>query len=333
MPQRSSTSPITIVGLAHRQMLATSMTLPVESLRAAAQASPGRLRRTVNLHVMAKQPGVIEVANGLAIASQGFDHGILPDVLLIPAIWRNPHRVIKQERWQLELIEAAAANGSTVCSVGTGSYLLAETGLLDHLPATTHWHWFEDFAATYPRVKLRRDRLITQSDNLFCVGSVNSIADLMVYVAGLLFSRKSALAIENQFSPEIRRRFSPHELGPWSESHNDEKVLDAQLYLQKQLRAPLDVAAVAKAVHLTPRTLSRRFKHAVGLSMGSYLNDLKIQEAKSLLHHSNLTITDIAGAVGIPDASHFAQQFRRHTGVTPRQFRAAVRGKPFRLES
>jgi transcriptional regulator GlxA family with amidase domain len=183
---------INIVSLAHPRMLATSMTLPVEILRAAAQASHTRPRQSVSLHVMAKEPGNIELANGLSIASQGFDPDVSADILLIPAIWRNPHRVLKEERWQLDLITTAAARGTTICSVGTGSYLLAETGLLDNRVATTHWHWFDDFSAHFPLVKLRRDRLITQSNGLFCVGSVNSIADLMVYLATTLFSLKSA---------------------------------------------------------------------------------------------------------------------------------------------
>ena len=322
---------LNIVTLAHPRMLATSMTLPVEILRAAAQANLTRPRQSVSLHVMAKAPGNIELADGLSLASQGFDPDVSADVLLIPAIWRNPHRVLKEERWQLDLITTAAARGTTICSVGTGSYLLAETGLLDNRVATTHWHWFDDFSRKFPLVKLRRDRLITQSNGLFCVGSVNSIADLMVYLATSLFSLKSATAIENQFSPEIRRRFTPHELGELGESHDDEKILDAQIYLQNNFKDRLDLNALSRLVELNPRTFNRRFKAALGVTPSSYINNLRMEEAKGLLHHSNLPIAEIGWAVGIQDSSHFAQCFRLHAGVSPRQFREAVRGKSFSI--
>jgi transcriptional regulator GlxA family with amidase domain len=64
---------------------------------------------------------------------------------------------------------------------------------------TTHWQWFDTFAHRYPRVQLERRQLITQSDNVFCVSSVNSVADLMVYLCGELFSPRVARHIENQF--------------------------------------------------------------------------------------------------------------------------------------
>lgn len=319
----------TVAALAHPRMLATSITLPLEILRAAAQASRERPTPNVSLQLMAQTPGAITLGDGLSLSTQSLTPDLKPDVLLVPAIWRTPHWVLNHYGWQIDVIKTAIQQGSYVCSVGTGSYLVAETGYLNDTQATTHWHWFDDFAASYPQVKLRRDQLITQSERIFCVGSVNSIADLMVYLAGKLFSPASARAIENQFSPEIRRRFTPHALGNRGESHNDEKILDAQLYLRNRLQYPLTLSALADAVDLTPRTLSRRFKNAVGLSPSEYLNHLRMEEARTLLNHSNLSIADIAWSTGIHDASLFAQRFKRDVGMTPRQYRQAVRGKTF----
>lgn len=87
--------------------------------------------------------------------------------------------------------------------MGTGSYLLAEAGLLDGKPATTHWNYFEQFSQRYPAVDLKSRHLITQSDNIYCVGSVNSIADLMVHMVEEWFGSRIARAVENQFSPAV----------------------------------------------------------------------------------------------------------------------------------
>lgn len=329
---RSTLAPnktFTVTALAHPRMLATSITLPLEILRAAAQASRTRPTPNVRLQLVAETPGVVTLAEGLSLSTEAIAPELNPDMLLVPAIWRNPHWVLHHHRWQIAIIDRAIQQGSLVCSVGTGSYLVAETGHLDGIQATTHWHWFDDFATSYPQVKLRRDQLITQSDRIFCVGSVNSIADLMVYLAGKLFSPASARAIENQFSPEIRRRFAPHALGSVADSHNDEKVLDAQLHLLNNLQLPLNLPELARTVALTPRTLTRRFKNAVGLSPGGYLNYLRMEEARTLLNHSNLAISDVGWSVGINDASVFAQRFKRDAGMTPKQYRQAVRGKSF----
>ena len=80
---------------------------------------------------------------------------------------------------------------------------------------------------------------------------------------------------------------------------------------------------------LSARTLSRRFKLATGLSPQAYLQTLRIAQARDLLRHSNLTISDIAWQTGLQDVSYFGQLFRRHTGMAPLAYREAVRGKLF----
>jgi transcriptional regulator GlxA family with amidase domain len=214
--------------------------------------------------------------------------------------------------------------------VGTASYLLAETGLLDGKPATTHWHYFDRFARRYPRVKLKTRHLITQRDNYYCVGSVNSIADVMIHLVEEWFGSRIARAVENQFSPEIRRSFSgaAYQEEPLT-SHHDETVLEAQEWLQEHLSAPMTLASLAEYLGLSVRTLNRRFRQATGLSPQAYLQTLRIALAKDLLRHSNLPVNDIAWQTGLQDVSYFGQLFRRHAGMTPLAYREAVRGKLF----
>ncbi len=325
----SSESTITVAALGHERILATSVTLPLEILRAAAQASELRPKPRVTLQLMTADGGPLSLVDGLCLSSSPIDTRLEPDVLLIPAIWRHPRWVLRRHRWQLDFIQRCVARGSWVCGVGSGSFLIAESGVLDGGSATTHWQWFDDFHGRYPNVRLHRDQLITQSGRIFCVGSVNSIADLMVYMSGLLISRRSAVAIENQFSPEIRRRYSPHALMGTSQAHNDEQVLDAQLTLRANLSEPLDLRQLSKSIGLTPRTLNRRFKAATGSTPGEYLQQLRIEEARNLLHHSNLPIGEVGWSVGFRDASNFSRQFREVAGVSPRRYRMAVRGKSF----
>lgn len=318
-------TPFRLVALAHPRVLATSITLPLEILRAAAQ----RNRGDVQLHLMTERGGMLPIADGLSLDTEPLDFDLKPDLLLLPAIWRNPRWVLRHHPWQRAYIERCVAQGSWVCSVGSGSFLLAETGLLDGTQATTHWQWFDEFAAQFPYIKLRRDQLITESARLFCVGSVNSIADLMVYLSGILFSRTTAQTIENQFSPEIRRRFSPSSLAEGGPDHGDEQVLDAQVLLRGQLQQAPSVSDLATAVGLSTRTLNRRFKAALGVGPVAYLKQLRLEEARTLLRQTNLSISEVGWQVGFKDGSFFGRQFQQHTGMSPRAYRRAVRGKSF----
>lgn len=319
--------------LLYPQALATSITLPMEILQAASQMTSARHRdrHPVRFALAGPSQRQVPLASGVTLKPDISFSDLPPmDLILVPAIWRNPLPVVRQAQPWLSLLAEQSAAGARICSVGTGSYLLAEAGLLDHRPATTHWNYFEQFSRRYPNVELKTRHLITQCDNIYCAGSVNSIADLMVHIVDEWFGSDVARAIESQFSPEIRRSF--HAAAYQNEadsSHHDEDIARLQQWLQSHLEQPLTVAQLAQEFDMHPRTLNRRFKKATGMSPLAYLQSLRIAAAKDLLRHSNLSIGEVAWHIGLQDSSYFSQMFRRLSGMTPLAYREAVRGKLF----
>jgi transcriptional regulator GlxA family with amidase domain len=152
----------------------------------------------------------------------------------------------------------------------------------------------------------------------------------MIHLVEEWFGSRIARAVENQFSPEIRRSFSgaAYQEEPLT-SHHDETVLEAQEWLQEHLSTPITLASLAEHLGLSVRTLNRRFRQATGLSPQAYLQTLRVALAKDLLRHSNLPVNDIAWQTGLQDVSYFGQLFRRHAGMNPLAYRQAVRGKLF----
>lgn len=323
----------TAAALLYPHALATSVTLPFEILQAASQMASVKSRSgpQVRMLLAAPEAGLMRLASGLTLQPDTtFSELPALDLLLLPAIWRNPLPTIAAMRDWEEMLRRFAGAGTRICSVGTGSCLLAEAGLLHGQPATTHWNYFDQFARRYPDVLLKTRHLITQSGNIYCVGSVNSIADLMVHIAEEWFGSRIARAIEHQFSPEIRRSFRAAAYqGEADSSHHDETIVEAQQWLQEHLGASVSMTELASRLHLPTRTLNRRFRQATGVSPQFYLQRLRINHAKELLRHSNLGIAEIAWQLGLQDASYFSQLFRRHSGVSPLRYREAVRGKLF----
>jgi transcriptional regulator GlxA family with amidase domain len=313
--------------------LATSITLPMEILGAASQMAraDSRDKPTVRFLLAGTRRQPMTLASGVTLHTDIAYRELPPlDLLLLPAIWRNPLPTVNAARPWLEDLCRRAAMGTRICSVGTASCLLAEAGLLSGKPATTHWNHFERFADRYPDVQLKTRHLITESDNIFCVGSVNSIADVMVHFVEQWYGSRIARAVENQFSPEIRRPFRtaafqnrPHT------SHHDETVLEAQQWLRDNLSGPISIARLSANLGVSDRTLNRRFRQATGVSPQAYLQNLRVTQARELLRHSNLAVNEIAWRVGLQDVSHFSRLFRQHVGMTPLRYREAVRGKLF----
>jgi transcriptional regulator GlxA family with amidase domain len=252
------------------------------------------------------------------------------DLLILPAIWRSPRATINRLRPWLATLSELAAGGTRICTVGTASCLLAEAGLLKARPATTHWNYFDQFSLRYPDVELKTRHLITQSDNIYCAGSVNSIADLMVHIVEDWYGSAIARSIENQFSPEIRRPFraAAYQSEPQS-LHHDESILEAQQWLRDRVSEPVSIAHMAETLGMSRRTLHRRFRLATGSTPLAYLQNLRIAEARDLLRVSNLSVSEIAWQLGLQDVSHFSRLFRQQVGMTPLRYRQAVRGKLF----
>jgi transcriptional regulator GlxA family with amidase domain len=332
----------TAAALLYPDALATSITLPMEILQAASQMASvaERGKPQVRFLLAAPQKVRLRLSSGITLQPDMTCDELPPlDLLLLPAIWRNPLSTLSAIRPWLPRLRELGRSDTRICSVGTGSCLLAEAGLLHGRPATTHWNYFDTFARRYPSVQLQSRHLITQSDNLYCAGSVNSIADLMVHIVEEWFGGRIARSVENQFSPEIRRSFraAAYQNEPQS-SHHDELVLEAQLWLQAKLGAGVSIARLARHLGLSSRTLNRRFKAATGLSPMGYLQSLRIAEARDLLRHSNLSVSEIAWQVGLGDTSYFCKLFREQVGMAPLRYRSASRGKLFapgtgRLES
>ena len=319
-----------IAALIHSNALASSVTLPMELSMAAGQAAGQVFDADNHVSLVSPEGGKITTSGGLTVETKAIDSVGTLDLLVISAIWRDPRRVLTKHPSLVPFIRRIAESGAAIAAVGTGSFLLAETGLLRRKAATTHWFWFDEFAKRYPEIDLRRDQLIVQSNNLYCAGSVNSISDLLVYLMGGFYNPEVARRIENQFSPEIRQRFRTTQLGSHMlQEHYDEIVMDLQLYMREKLRAPVSTIDFAGRYGLSERTLSRRFQRATGTTPWQFLLTLRMSEAATLLRTTNLSVTQVAAEVGITDSAHFARQFKKTNQLTPTQYRKAVRGKMF----
>jgi transcriptional regulator GlxA family with amidase domain len=318
--------------LALPNALASSLSLPMEMLTAAdSLARTNRQRQTLQHDLVGPGGATVTTANGLTLKLSGDWTAIeRTDLLIIPALWRNPLTNLRRYAVLLPWLRQLAAGGSLLCAVGTGSFFLAEAGLLDGRPATTHWFYFEQFERRYPAVELKRNYLITEADTLFCAGSINSVADLTVHFIELFYGRQIARKVEAQFSPEIRRPFESHAYSAGrADVHSDEVIVQAQDWLREHYMEPVRIPQLAQQLGLSLRSLNRRFRQATGMSPGDYLQQQRLNSARELLRTSNLAVAEVAVAVGYTDSGYFCRLFREAMKQTPREYRQSVRGKLF----
>ena len=284
-------------------MLASGVTLPMEQLRAAESMAAAQANPRPPLHIRLASIDGKPVTTHTGIS-------LVPDCALgevdnssltyLPALWRNPRVQIKHNLDLLPWLRRQHALGNTIAGVGTGCCFMAEAGLLDGRAATTHWHYFDQFAKAYPKVNLKRDYFITQADNLFCTGSVNSTADLTIYFIQRAFSPLIASHVERHFFHEIRKAFN-HTDSSVNFKHPDENIAQAQAWLAEKCTQPISIADAATAHGMSLRSFNRRFKIATNQTPLQYLQQIRILMAKDLLQTSNLSVSDIAYNTGYQD--------------------------------
>lgn len=316
-------------------MLSTSATLPAEMLRAAQSAAEGRRTGKHRLKVetlgMSRQP--VTTRSGFPLApDRALDQTRPGDIIYVPALWRNPRRILRKHAAVAEWLRHAHEAGAVIAGVGTGCCFMAEAGLLDGRPATTHWHYFDQFEEDYPKVHLKRDYFITQADEVYCAASINSLADLTVHFIQRLYGQSIAHHIERHFSHEIRRAYESMRYFEGStDKHSDETVLQIQLWLQDNYQKDVKFAELAEQFDMSVRSMNRRFKLATGKSPLRYLQEIRMSIARDLLKTSNLSISEIAYSVGYHDLGHFSALFKKSFSATPHDYRTTVRAKLFSI--
>ena len=324
----------------YQDMLAMSLTLPLEMLQAANDLYKARHRqdcikiiRVSERSKATQTKSGIEIAPELTLFQEQSQAQHKPPIIFLPALWRNPLHSLQQHGDTIEWLKHHIAQGATVCAAGTGACYLAETGCLQGKPATTHWYYFDSFQKRYPEIQLKRQHLITQAGNLYCAGSVNALADLTIHIIGQLFDRRISAHVERHFSQEARRPFEKITfLDDKPSRHQDEDIIQVQLWLNQHFNKSFQLSDLAKNFDMSTRNFNRRFKAATGKTPLHYLQELRISQARELLKSSNLSISDIAERVGYQDIAHFSSLYKNITQATPSHYRKSVRGKLFSVD-
>lgn len=317
-------------------MLASSCTLPIEMLRTAEGAAIGKNRRArrLEIHTVSTHDRPVTTSSGFTFSpSSSIDQCADSDYVYVPSLWRNPLPVIERNQPLLGWLQQQSQRGAAISGVGTGCCFLAEAGLLDQKPATTHWHYFDQFEKHYPQVELKREYFITQASNTYCAASVNSLADLTVHFVSEIYDSAIAHHVQRHFSHEIR---SDYKNTSYFEQkinrHPDEDIIHAQRWLKDNFAKEFKLSDVAAQFDMSVRTFNRRFKKANGNTPLQHLQNIRIDVAKDLLKNTNLSIGEISLAIGYLDMGHFAEIFKKNLTVTPSEYRTTVRAKLFAAE-
>ncbi len=265
-------------------------------------------------------------SNGLSLQTKKLGQRDRYDLVFIPALhYGGPQHLdetLKRLAPAFPWLEKQWRAGACIAANCTGTFILAETGLLDGRVATTTWWLERQFRARYPEVDLQLCPMLTETDNLLCAGASASYLVQTIRV----IERFSGPAIASQCAKAMLIDVNQTSQIPYlpllaQRSHSDTLVQRAQHWLQDNMGTPLRIADVADTLEVSDRTLIRRFRDALDQTPLAYLQNVRLEAARTLLETSLISVDEVASQVGYGNTSSFTRLFRERMGLSPGAYR------------
>jgi transcriptional regulator GlxA family with amidase domain len=271
----------------------------------------------------------VRSGHGLAIPVRAITRNLKPDWVIVPALnTGTPERLlpslkrpdVKQAKAQLLAWHAAGARIAASC---IGTFLLAETGLLDHKQATTTWWLAPLFRRRYPNVLLDESRMLVSAGTVVTTGAAMGHLDLALWLIRQS-SPELATLVSRYLLADIRSLQAPYII-PNHLAQADPLVLRFERWARAHLKKGFSLQHAAKALATSARTLQRRCDAVLGKSPLAYFQDLRVEHAQSLLHGTDVDIEAIAADVGYADGATLRTLLRQRLGRGVRELRADLR--------
>lgn len=243
------------------------------------------------------------------------------DTLIIPggSGLREPATNARVTAW----VRARAGRIRRIASVCTGIYGLAPTGLLDERKVATHWKFAADVARKFPRLKVQPDAIFVKDGRFHTAAGVTSGIDLALALVQEDLGPQAALFVARMLVVYMKRTGGQEQYSEplRFQTQSSDRFSELAAWMAGHLHGDLSVDALAARACVCPRHFSRRFKRVFGATPGSFVEDLRLSEARRLLSSGGASIESVAGSVGFGSADSFRRAFERRFRITPSGYR------------
>ena len=226
----------------------------------------------------------------------------------------------------VKYLKSAGQRGVRIASICTGTFVLAEAGLLDGRRATTHWNHAKVLQQRYPQVTLELDRIFTSDGSIWCSAGMSAGIDLALAL------------VEDDLGREMARETARlmvvfHRRAGGQSQHSTLLDLDATsdriqtvlAYAKRNLRKPLSMTSLAKVAFLSPRQFSRLFKDETGQSLAKAIELLRVEAARLMMETGRFSAEEIARKNGFQNRDRMRRSFLRILGQPPQAIQRSVK--------
>jgi transcriptional regulator GlxA family with amidase domain len=269
----------------------------------------------------------VKTSQGLSVPVREISSGA-PDCVVVPAIGFKMPGPLETAlarpdvRDSVDALREWARRGATMTAACIGTFVMAESGLLDHQHATTTWWLAPLFRKRYPDVLLDESNMLVKSGKFVTAGAALSHMDLALWlvrgVSPKLASLTAKYLIVDSRPSQSAYALSDHLV------HSDPLVQRFETWARARLAHGFSLDDAAKAVGTSKRTLARRLQSVLGKSPLAYFQNVRVERAVHLLRTTSASVDEIAGRVGYSDGAILRVLLRRRLGLGIKEIRRAL---------
>ena len=269
----------------------------------------------------------VKTAQGLTVPVQAIG-AKAPDCVVVPAIGFKMPGPLEAALARPDMQDAAvllrrwARRGALMTAACVGTFVMAESGLLDQQRATTTWWLAPMFRQRYPSVSLDEANMIVKSGHFVTAGAALSHVDLTLWIIRGVSPQLAALTA----------KYLIVDSRPWQSAyvltdhliHSDPIVQRFEEWARGRLKRGFSLDDAARAVGSSKRTLARHMQEVLGKSPLSYFQSLRVERAVHLLKTGNTSVDEIAARVGYADGTTLRNLLRRQLKLGIKEIKRAV---------
>ncbi len=237
-----------------------------------------------------------------------------------------------QDRDLLAWLRRMAPRVRRLGSVCSGTFILAEAGLLAGRRVTTHWRWCEALARQYPRITVDPDPIFVRDGNVYTSAGVTAGMDLALALVEEDHGREVALHVARELVLFLRRPGGQSQFSAQLavQAADREPLRELQGWVGDHVRADLSVPALASRVAMSPRNFARVFMREVGMTPARFVERVRVEAARRRLEESQQGVETIADECGFGSAEAMRRVFLRTVRVPPSAYRSRFKSAAVR---
>ena len=251
----------------------------------------------------------VRSSSGLRLEADAQLADMRGDILMVmPSYGFLTHANVTSSR----ALRAAARRFDILAGLDTGSWLLAEAGLLDGYRATIHWDELDRFSERFSDIDVQKEAVIYDRDRITCGGASTAFAFAMQMIEKQ-HGAALRLRVEHLFSGAYAQR-------PVRRGGIAARAVDL---MRAHIEEPLQIAQLAQQLGRSQKHLEQQMLARLGAAPQVIYRRIRLERARQLSLDTTISVAEISVRCGYQDASAMTRAFRSEYGTTPQALRRA----------